>query len=103
MTTRLITAEEAERLDRELACCGLSNVGELLRPARLRIVNAPEIGCMPIFREHLCQIDAPSAQYERLNALSAEDKEGLLQALKEMFESGDAELNLMEVDFYRQD
>lgn len=103
MTTRLITTEEAERLDQELARSGLSGVGELLRPARLRIVNAPEIGCMPIFREHICQIDAPSAQYEGLNALSAEDKEGLLQALKKMFETGDADLNLIELEFYRQD
>lgn len=103
MTTRLITPEEAERLHQELAERGLSAVNALLKQARLRIVDAPEIGCMPIVREHICQIDAPSADYERLEALSAQDKDSLLQALKKLFEAQNPELSLVEVDFYRQD
>ena len=103
MTTRLVSAEEAERLHQELAACGMGAVSALLKQASLRIVDAPEIGCMPVFREQICQVDAPLPHYEGLNALSPQDKTGLLQALKKIFEAEDTELNLIEVDFYRKD
>lgn len=102
VTTRIVTADETQRLRQELAGNGLATVEALLQDARLAIVDAPEIGCMPILREHLCQIDVPPAQYERLNALPSEDKERLLQVMKKVFEADDPELSLIEVDFRRR-
>ncbi|OQA34599.1 MAG: hypothetical protein BWY57_00380 [Betaproteobacteria bacterium ADurb.Bin341] len=102
MTTRTIDPEESERLQQALADKNLSAIGALLRTLRLRIVDVPEIGCMPVLREQALQIEAPEAQYHQLNALSTQDKERLFQILKAWFEAQDAELHLTDLDFFRQ-
>jgi len=102
VTTRLVSAEEGERLHQELERNGLTTLSELLRQARMRIVDAPEIGCMPVLREQTLQIEAPEAQYHQLNALSTQDKERLFQILKAWFEAQDAQLHLTDLDFFRQ-
>lgn len=102
MTTRIITTEEMQLLRQEFARSDLSETFELLGNSRLRIVDAPEIGCMPIVLEHVCQIDSPAEQYQQLSALPEQTKEGLRLVLARFFQAGDPELNITDVDFYKQ-
>ena len=103
MTTRIISPEEMQLLRQEFARSGLSETFELLGNSRLRLVDAPEIGCMPIVLEHVCQIDSPTEQYLQLSALPAQTKEELRQVLARFFQAGNPDINLADVDFYRQE
>lgn len=102
MTTRTISPEELRLLRQELVLKGLTKINELLDQSRLRIVDAPAIGCMSIVQEHVFEVDSPPEQYEHLNGLSASDKNTLFEVLKRFFEAKTPELNLVDVDFFKQ-
>ncbi len=102
MPTRIVTPPEIQALLQALADADLPELSGLLAGSSLRIVDAPEIGCMPILREQTCQIEAPHEHYERLQALTELQKCQLLQVLKRYFEADDGEITLTEVDFFRQ-
>jgi len=102
MPTRIVTPTETQGLRQALADAGFLEFFDLLADSRLRIVDAPEIGCMPILREQTCQIEASDEHYERLQALTELQKCQLLQVLKQHFEAEDGEITLTEVNFFRQ-
>lgn len=102
MPTKIVTPTETKGLRQALADASLQELFDFLADSRLRIVDAPEIGCMSILREQTCQIEAPVEHYERLQALTELQKFQLLQVLKHHFEAEDGEITLTAIDFFRQ-
>lgn len=73
-----------------------------LQAATLRVVRAPDIGCMPNLPEHCLQIDADAATYAAGAALDAAQKAQWLSLWQPCLQAGDAEWNVVDIDFGRR-
>jgi len=100
LKTRIVPPAEVFMLREELLRCGLSEIAGVLGKSVFRIADAPEIGCMAITLEHVCQIDSPTEQYKFLDALPESRKSELRETLARFFQATDPELNITDIDFY---
>jgi len=78
---------------------GHAELAALLENASIRIVEAPEIGCMAVVKEHCCEIRSPSAQFFRLNSLTQQQKELLLETVTACLEASPT-LNITLIEFH---
>jgi|GEM_PF-2785610 len=97
-----LSSEELSQLIESLRSRDMRDLAEALQGARLRIVDAPEIGCMAVVLEHCCEIELPASEYARLEALPPLRRQALLDAIAALIQPRWPEVNLAAVEFFRR-